>query len=77
MRGNGRDTFGWRVKTQREILEMTVEGLADKCGVRSKTVERWERGETEPQIDDAARVAVALGVSLDYLAGVNGAEAVA
>jgi transcriptional regulator with XRE-family HTH domain len=68
-------TFGSRVRHQRELLNITIEGLADRCDVRSKTVERWERGETEPQIDDAAKVAIALGVSLDYLAGVNGKAA--
>jgi transcriptional regulator with XRE-family HTH domain len=49
--------FGTRVRLHRQAKKMSVEGLADRCGVRGKTVERWERGETEPQIDDAARVA--------------------
>ena len=63
------NTFGCRVRLHRQAKLMSVEGLADRVGVRSKTVERWERGETEPQLDDAARAAEALGVSLDYLAG--------
>jgi transcriptional regulator with XRE-family HTH domain len=47
---------------------MSVEGLADHCGVPAATVEQWEQGE-DPDLGDAARAAEMLGVSLDTLAG--------
>jgi transcriptional regulator with XRE-family HTH domain len=61
--------FGLRVVAERERLDMTRSLLAGLSGVTERTIWRWERGDTEPQLDDAARVASALGVSLDYLAG--------
>ncbi len=48
---------------------MSVEGLADHCGVPAATVERWEQQGEDPDIADAARAAEMLGVSLDHLAG--------
>lgn len=60
--------FGQRVRQHREAQLISVEGLADRCGVPAATVEQWEAGE-DPPIGDAARVAEMLGVSLDHLAG--------
>lgn len=64
-------TFAQRLRSERDRQEMSVEALADKAQVKSRTVERWEAGETEPRIDYAARVASVLGVSLDWLAGIE------
>lgn len=61
--------FGLRVVAERERLNMSRSLLAGLSGVTERTIWRWERGDTEPQLDDAARVATAFGVSLDYLAG--------
>ena len=69
MTDQGSRVFGRRLQSERVAQRMSVEGLADKCRVRAKTIERWERGETDPQLDAAARAARVLGVSLDYLAG--------
>lgn len=35
------------------------------------TIARYERGERVPSLTDAAQIADALGVSLDYLSGRN------
>jgi len=43
--------------------------LADKSGVSRVMVGKYERGEAVPSIDAAKKIADALEVSLDYLAG--------
>lgn len=72
--------FGQRLRYERERLGWSVELLAAKMDLKTRTVERWESGETKtPPLNFAARAARALGVSLDYLAGnddsVNGEAA--
>lgn len=68
-------TFGERIVAERERKNWSRAFLAGQSGVTEKTIWRWERGETDPQLDDAVNVATALGVSLDWLAGMS--EAVA
>jgi len=43
--------------------------LAKKIGTSAPIVGRYEREEIKPSIDVAAKLADALGVSLDYLLG--------
>jgi len=40
-----------------------------KCGIHPNVLDRYERKEATPFIDVAAKIAGALGVSHDYLAG--------
>lgn len=51
----------WRGLTQKEI--------AAKIGVPSRTYGAWERGEREPNLEDAFAIGDALDCSLDFLAG--------
>jgi transcriptional regulator with XRE-family HTH domain len=67
--------FGSRLRQVRERQGMSPLLLAAHAGLSPRTIERWEEGETEPKVDAAARVAAVLGVSLDYLAGIDGAAA--
>jgi transcriptional regulator with XRE-family HTH domain len=69
-------TLGSRVASERTKLGWSPAYLAGASGVTEKTIWRWERNKTTPYLEDAALVAAALGVSLDYLAGVDN-EAVA
>lgn len=50
---------------------MSQEELAKLLGVHSPIVGRYERGEVKPSIEMAAKIAEALGVSLDYLTGLT------
>jgi transcriptional regulator with XRE-family HTH domain len=80
MGGNDTGVFGQRLRYERERLGWSVETLAGKMQLRARTIERWEDGSTEnPPLNFAARAALVLGVSLDYLAGnddsVNGEAA--
>jgi transcriptional regulator with XRE-family HTH domain len=43
--------------------------LADKSGVSRVMIGKYERGEAQPSIDAAKKIADALEVSLDYLVG--------
>ena len=43
--------------------------VAASIGVPLRTYQRYERGESEPQLSTLIRIADFYGVSLDYLAG--------
>ena len=53
---------------------MSQEELAKLLGVHSPIVGRYERGEVKPSIEVAAKIAEALGISLDYLTGLSEQE---
>jgi len=50
---------------------MSPLALADKLDISPRTLERWENEGLGTWLDVAARVADALDVSLDYLAGLT------
>jgi transcriptional regulator with XRE-family HTH domain len=62
-------TFGKRMGDVRKQKKMSQDELAKAIGAISVTVGRYERDEVKPSVDVASKVAEALGVSLDYLAG--------
>jgi DNA-binding XRE family transcriptional regulator len=53
----------------RKAAGYTQESLAERLGVDRSTVGRWEIGEVEPQAGQRPKIAEALGISLDQLAG--------
>ena len=62
--------FGGRVRSMREARGVSVRMLARQAQVPHPTISRLENTKgREPSLKVAARLAVALGVSLDYLAG--------
>jgi transcriptional regulator with XRE-family HTH domain len=71
----GTETFGSRLRRTREEQGLSVLALAGMTEIQPRTIERWEDGLHYPKIEDAAKVATALGVSLDDLAGLDGAAA--
>ena len=48
---------------------MTQTELADRVGVHVRQIRRYERGEQQPVLGVAAKLAATLGVTLDELAG--------
>ena len=61
--------LGNRLKKLREELGMSQAKLAAKTGIPVSTLRFWEYGLRTPLLDATLRVAEALGVSLDELAG--------
>jgi transcriptional regulator with XRE-family HTH domain len=61
--------MGTRLKTLRERRGLTQVELAARSGVPLGSVRNYEQGHRTPLLDQAARLAAALGVSIDELAG--------
>ncbi len=53
-------------------LGLSQTALAERVGVHVRQIRRYERGEQQPVLGVAVRLAATLGVSLDELAGVAG-----
>lgn len=60
-------TFGDRVTGAREARGMTRRELADRLGVRVKTLESWEEDRADPRANKLQMLAGVLGVSLMWL----------
>jgi transcriptional regulator with XRE-family HTH domain len=63
--------MGQRWKRLRLGAGLSQSQLAAKAGVPLKSYVQWEQGRRTPLFDAAARVAEALDVSLDELAGIG------
>lgn len=60
-------TFGDRVTGAREARGMTRKQLAERLGVRVKTLESWEEDRADPRANKLQMLAGVLGVSLMWL----------
>ena len=67
-------SFGSRIVTVRKRDKISQSELASKIGLHPNVLGRYEREEGLPSIEVAAKIAEALGVSLDYLAGKTDVE---
>jgi transcriptional regulator with XRE-family HTH domain len=63
---------GTRLKALREAAGLSQRALADRAGVAPETVARLERDRTPPRAGTVRKVAAALGVPPDALAGGSG-----
>jgi transcriptional regulator with XRE-family HTH domain len=63
------ETMGKRLKRLREAAGLSQSQLAAAAGVPLGTLRNWEYDRREPLLGAAARLASALGVTLDELAG--------
>jgi transcriptional regulator with XRE-family HTH domain len=64
------EPLGGIVKTRREELNLSQAELARAAGVHVRQIRRYESGEQQPVLAVAVKMAAALGVTLDELAGV-------
>ena len=60
-------TFGDRLAAAREHAGLTQDELAQRLGVRSKTVSAWENDQMEPRANRMQMLAGMLSVSLGWL----------
>ena len=56
-----------RFKIFRKQNNLTQEDIAEKLGVSRQAVAKWERGETQPDVESCIKLADLYGVSLDML----------
>lgn len=66
-----------QLRRYRLLAGLTQEQLGTAVGESKRVVSAWERGETSIGLEAAARCALALGVTLDELAGIatkNGSD---
>jgi transcriptional regulator with XRE-family HTH domain len=59
-----------RLKRMREAAGLSQAGLARRAGVPLRTYQEWEYARRTPLLSAAVKLAAALGVSVDELAGV-------
>jgi transcriptional regulator with XRE-family HTH domain len=59
-----------RLKRMREATGLSQAQLAKKAGVPLRTYQEWEYARRTPLLSAAVKLAAALGVSVDELAGV-------
>lgn len=69
------EEMGMRLQQLRKRAGLSQRQLADAAGVPVGNIRHWEHGRRTPLLDAAARLAQALSVSIDELAGVGQAEA--
>ncbi|EQD85358.1 XRE family transcriptional regulator [Saccharopolyspora erythraea D] len=65
-------SFGARVRSRRHQARMTLEALAARSGVSRAALSKIERGEREPSLTVAVRIADSIGVLLPELLGEQG-----
>jgi transcriptional regulator with XRE-family HTH domain len=61
--------FAARLTALREGKEFSQRGLAKAAGLSQQTVNNLEHGVSEPTLETAKKLAGALGVTLEQLAG--------
>lgn len=61
-----------RLKHARKMEGLNQQELADKCGIARNSVFGYEKGVREPDASVLKRMAGALGVSADWLLGIEG-----
>lgn len=66
---------GQRLLRAREAANLTQEQLAFRAGTTASTISRLEGDKRPPTLDTIAKLADALGVSLDSLLSPNGDSA--
>ncbi|RVU90828.1 XRE family transcriptional regulator [Flavobacterium columnare] len=62
-------SFSERIMAIRKNKKIAQGELAEKIGVHQNVLGRYERGEATPSVEMASKLALALGVSLDFLVG--------
>lgn len=61
------EAIGGRLRRARLALDLSQIELCRLCGFAPNAYNQWERGKRRPNLEDAARLCDALGVTLDYI----------
>jgi len=65
------DELGARIRAQREKRGLKQQDVANALQVSHQAVSKWERGENAPDIAILGQLCLLLGVTTDWLLGVN------
>ncbi len=68
------DTFAKRLMAVRKEKGISQKNLADMAGTSTQSMNQYELDRRIPQVNVAAEIAKSLGVSLDYLCGIDSSE---
>lgn len=66
--------LGEKVQRLRKERAMSQEELAAELGISRQAVSKWELGESTPDTENIVQLSRILGVSADYLLGIDGAQ---
>jgi transcriptional regulator with XRE-family HTH domain len=72
MANGGRTSFGTALRQWRLAAGLTQELLAERSGVGLRSIQGLEREETRPRRETVQRLAEALGLSAEDVAGFDG-----
>lgn len=65
------ENFAERIKKARKSQKMNQTQLAQKAGLTPTTISSYEKGGKSPSLENAVKLAHALGASLDWLCGIE------
>ena len=66
--------FKERLKELRKVNHFLQRELAEKISVSTDTIHNWEKGRSEPCLQDLIKLAVALNTTIDFLVGKDDIE---
>lgn len=58
--------IGEKIKNKRKELNLTQEYLAKELNISRQAVSKWEKGLSEPSMDNLVRLSEIFGVDIDY-----------
>lgn len=64
--------IGEKIKNKRKELNFTQEYLAKELGISRQAVSKWEKGLSEPSMDNLVRLSEIFGVDIEYFKIDNG-----
>lgn len=67
--GNAEDNFATCLRMYRARADITQAALAETIGVDAQSIVNWEKGVYMPSLRTTVKLADALGISIDQLAG--------
>lgn len=62
---------GDRIRFVREMRKLLRRDLAFRLGVTESSWANWEKGRSEPRVDNLVRIAAELGVTTDFILGLE------
>ena len=60
-------TIAYRLRQARKAKKLTQDELGELCGISRQTIFEYEKGIYVPKLDNAGKLSIALGISLDYI----------